>query len=613
MFVVESTTIGQGVDILLKNDAAYIVGACPVKKLEDGTKFFDAGAAAIIRERNFDAQADKNLTEALILADFEKNKAKQEAGRSMMDKDQAKALKKAKRAKKDNYVKLFDKKTQSFPIGLLDRVCDLLREDGCAFQVTDQRTKPTHRFQWNVLDGWEAKARDYQAEGCEMTDVHPRILFDWATNAGKTLLMALITQRRGVSTLLLTHSGVLARQCKRAFEEYLGYTPTVLDSATTKKAYELTPITIAVINTARNRIDELIEYGYDMIMVDEAHRSAALSYAKVVSRLKPYYIYGFSGTAYRHDGSGIVLEAQYSRVKPKVTNQEMIELGHSCPVEVEFKEVTVDVDKEDPWQLVYKNGIATNPDLNACVVMSVLEDMEKDRIVIVSVAHKAQGAIIHSMLTDFGVTCCLVDGNYSAAENDRKLQLFKAGHFQVAIGTILNEGFDFDGLDVVVNAAGMKASGVVSQKLGRVLRYREGKTGIYRDFWVHGHAILERHSRQRAEALETHGFTIDILERVRAEEEQRTEVRLAEKAKVDDKLKALMEETKKKIAAGTADKSEYNVQRFSGAAFANVGEEKSVNMDAATVNNHNQAERHRINNENLAAWRAAGSPVNRTE
>jgi superfamily II DNA or RNA helicase len=599
MINVESTTIGKDVEIVLEQDAAYVHGACPVKAIEEETKFFDAVAAQILRDRKFNAKHDASMTEALVKADFETLPAQYEGGKSSMTKEQRQSLKRAKRAKKDNYVKLFDKHSKSFPIGLIDRVTEILDREGYGYTIVDNRVKPEPEFKWTVLDNWEEKARDYQAEGAELTDTEPRVLFDWATNAGKTLLMALITQRRGVSTLVLTHSGVLARQVKRAFEEYLGYTPTVLDGTTIKKKYELRPVTIAVVNTARNKIDELIEHGFDMIMVDEAHRSAALSYAKVVSRLSPYYLYGFSGTAYRHDQSGIVLEAQYSRVKPKVTNQEMIDLGHSCPVEVDFREVEVDVSKEDPYQLVYKNGIATNPDVNAAVVMSVLEDVEDDKVVIVSVAHKAQGAIIHSMLTDFGVSCCLVDGNYSAAENDRKLQLFKQGHFRVAVGTILNEGFDFDGLDVVVNAAGMKAKGVVSQKLGRVLRYRPGKVGIYRDFWIHGHHVLERHSRQRAEALELHGFKIPILDRVRAEEKKRQEKRLAEKAKVDDKLKALMEETKKKIEEGKMDKSEYNLKRFAGAAFANLGNESYVNMDATKVNQLSDADSHRIIEENL--------------
>lgn len=572
MFQEKSSTIGKPVIIELGNGNAHIVGKVPGENIKSKCKFNDARAAKILREQNFCPEKAKQQITALIGADFEDGvKDNSTYGVSKYSNDQKKALNESKKARKNNNVYLYDLHKQEFPVGLVSHVGDILHEQGINFTIKDTRVKPEREYEWPLLDGWEDKARDYQADGSSMTDKHPRMLFDWATNAGKTLLMSLIVSRRGVKTLILTHSGVLARQVQKAFVDYLDYRPAVLDSATSsKKRWKLKPITIAVVNSARNKAHELKEYGFDMIMVDEAHRSAAVSYAKVCSLLDTYYMYGFSGTAYRNDDSGIVLEAQYGRVRPKITNTEMINKGFSCPVHVDIREVTIEANKEDTYQLIYKNAITTNPIFNSEVAHSVLEDVALGRQVIIQVAHKIQGKILWDILNSCDVKVCVVDGDSSAKSNYMKLEMFKNGDYDVAVGTILNEGFDFDGLDVVVNAAGMKAKGVVAQKIGRVLRHREGKVGIFRDFFVHGHHILWKHSKERCEALEAHGFDVPILERIRREEKEREEQRLRDKAKTDAKFKELMEEQEKRIEDDPTLKKEYNKKRFSGVALVNI-------------------------------------------
>jgi len=582
-------TLGGDVKIYLSNCEARIEGDVPAATIDAETKFHCPAAAKVLREQNFDAKTDRDLTTALLAADFETYDgtrteararsrpswaATAQSGASYRRGRGGKHKYQADRAKKDNYVHLFDIHSKTFPLGLLDRVTTLFRKEGISYTIIDERVQPDPEFGWKLLPEWQNKARPYQENGADMTIDEPKILFDWATNSGKTLLMALILERLGVKTLLLTHSGILARQVRQAFSQYLGINALVLDGANANKKYKLNPITIAVINTARNKIAELKEFGFDCIMVDEAHRSAALSYAKTVRHLKPYYMFGFSGTAFRHGTDGIVLEAQYGTVRPKQSNRDMIEAGHSCKVEVQVVEVEIETNKEDPWSQVYHNTIVVNQTYNAAIIRSIIEHVAEGRNIAVQVAQKKQGELLWYVCSELdGVKPVLVDGNSSANENWRKLEAFKSGHYNVAIGTVLNEGFDHDGLDVVINAAGYKAVGLLKQKLGRVLRVREDKDyGVFVDFFVWGHPVLEKHSRQRCEALEAEGFEVPILNRLRAKEAEERRIRDEEAQILNEKYERIKQEYIDKHGSESGFSKDIMV-KLSGVAFAK-GESK---------------------------------------
>ncbi len=568
MFVTKSTTIGSAVKILLTNSKATIIGEVPSVIIDEETKFNSPKAAEIIRLQGFNIEKDKQLNAALLTADYEKASLNNRRNSS-----RSPSLKKAIKAKKDNYVHLFNKNNNEFPIGLLSKVTGILESQGIDYQIEDQRVKPTGKLNWNLKEEWLKKARQYQMDGAKLTDEHPRLLFDWATNSGKTLLMSLIACRRSVKTLLLTHSGVLARQCRDAFKSYFDVKATILDGPAVRDGYELTPLTIAVINTARNKITELKAYGFDTVMVDEAHKSAALSYAKVINLLSPYYMYGFTGTAFRHGADNIVLEAQYGAYRPKISNKEMIDAGHSCAVKVKFVEVNVNVKKDDPYSLVYKNGVVANDSFNTAVALETIRQANEGKCIVIQVAQKLQGKILHFTLQESGIKSILVDGDNSAKENYRRLNQFKKGNYQVAIGTVINEGFDHDGLDVVINAAGYKAKGLIKQKLGRVLRVRPDKEyGTFVDFYVWGHFILEKHSRMRAETLESEGFDVPILKKIREEEASRAAEKALEQKEVDDKFKKLIEEHQKNNDGTTIR------QRFSKSFFVSVDESTEVDF-----------------------------------
>jgi superfamily II DNA or RNA helicase len=544
----KSITIGDSVKIIVGKYYAKIIGDVPTEIIDEGCRFYDAKAAKIIRDKNFSPEADKQITEALLDADFggkNINSGDPLDRQTPMSFKKRRILKEATQAKIDNYVHLFNKDTKEFPIGLVKKVKELLYKEGITVEVVDERKVPAKEFDFEMVCRADGRTpRPHQQEGSVLTDKYESLLYDWATNSGKTCLMALLIARKGLKTLIVTHSGHLAYQLQEEISSWVDIKPTVCAAGKIK----LSPVTIAIVNTARNNLAEILAYGFEMVLIDEAHRAAAASYVKVLRHLSPYYNYGFTGTAFRNKSDGIVLEALYGSERPRITNLEMIEKGYSCNVDIEFDIVdqSSECDKLDPYHMVYKDGLVRSEIFNAAVIDKIVEHADAGHNIVVQVAQKAHGNLIHEILHEYEITSVVVDGDSNGIVNFKKLNDFKAGVYQVAIGTVINEGFDHDKLDVVVNAAGYCAKGLSLQKLGRVLRIGQGKDrGYYVDFYSIGHPILCKHSRMRAETMEKQGFKVAILDVIREQERIENEKLAKEQEKSDKTFYELKQQIEK--------------------------------------------------------------------
>jgi len=64
--------------------------------------------------------------------------------------------------------------------------------------------------------------------------------------------------------------------------------------------FDFQPVSVAIVNTARKRLDELIpRIGH--LIVDECHRVPATLFTEVVKRFDSFFMLGLSATAYRRE------------------------------------------------------------------------------------------------------------------------------------------------------------------------------------------------------------------------------------------------------------------------------------------------------------------------
>jgi superfamily II DNA or RNA helicase len=146
--------------------------------------------------------------------------------------------------------------------------------------------------------------RDYQ--DAAVVDVrvafrdHQRVILVLSTGAGKTVIFSYIARSaaaKGKRILILAHRDQLIKQASRKLNDYdarhgiimAGYTPD-----------HTAKIQVASVQTLVRRLDK-IAFEPDLIVIDEAHLSAAASYNKVLDRFPNAKVLGVTGSPCRLD------------------------------------------------------------------------------------------------------------------------------------------------------------------------------------------------------------------------------------------------------------------------------------------------------------------------
>ncbi|MBE6844739.1 MAG: DEAD/DEAH box helicase [Ruminococcus sp.] len=136
--------------------------------------------------------------------------------------------------------------------------------------------------------------RDYQNECIDILDGKGkgRYLVQMATGLGKTVTFANL-KRKG-RMLILSHREELVRQPLKYFQCSTG-----IEMAAQRSQGE--EVVSASVQSIVHRLDRFKPDEFDMIIVDEAHHSAAKTYRKVLEHFTPRQLIGFTATPNRAD------------------------------------------------------------------------------------------------------------------------------------------------------------------------------------------------------------------------------------------------------------------------------------------------------------------------
>lgn len=141
----------------------------------------------------------------------------------------------------------------------------------------------------------ELKLRDYQKEVLNIIDnLEPgAYLIQMATGLGKTATFTNIKRKGRV--LVLAHREELINQPIKYYD-----CPVGIEMASKSSNNE--EVVIASVMTLVHRLDKFKSNDFDLIIIDEAHHSAATTYKKIIDYFKPRLLLGFTATPNRGDG-----------------------------------------------------------------------------------------------------------------------------------------------------------------------------------------------------------------------------------------------------------------------------------------------------------------------
>ncbi len=362
-----------------------------------------------------------------------------------------------------------DKKTTWVPRGYIWYLNKWLKENKYKVKIIDR----TLLFpKMNIK--FHGELRGYQKIAAHvMVRKYPVGVLEAATGAGKTVIATAIIGIRKQPTLIIVHSKELLFQWQEAIKKFLHYDCGLIGAG----KFDIKDISVGIINTVRNRLDQLTPR-FGMVIMDEAHKSAAVSWSDTIQEFPAHHYLGLTATAFRSDGLGDAIFAHIGHKIHTVDKKVLHETGAVLKpkiilVETEFKAARCFVDEEKlAYSSIIKN-LCEDDTRNTLIAERIEHDLKrfKQNCLVVS-DRKNHCKRIAEILLSKNIKSHVLSGSTNKKDRTNIVADVKAGRCKVLIATIslIGEGFDAPNLSALFLTTPVSFSGRIIQTAGRILR-----------------------------------------------------------------------------------------------------------------------------------------------
>lgn len=436
----------------------------------------------------------------------------------------------------DGRRRLFSKRSQTFPTGLLDRIVTILRDEGIEFDVQPPdaaaSASPEHPSIGTTRPRFAL--RDYQRECADAALRARRGVLELATGAGKTAIAAHLIHEIGRPALFIVHTRDLLHQTREYLAEHLRIPVGQIGDG----VIDIRPVSVATVQTCAKVLgmkpprttddDETLERDptnvagckqellhmiqtREVMFFDECHHLPAETFYQLAMETHgAAWRFGLSATPYRADRLDLLLEAALGPKLYQANASVLIGKKYLVPPRIRFLQPpALPPSRADAdYQAVVLRYIVTNPGRNAMIADEARRLGRGRNAVLILVSQVRHGEILQSLMP--GVP--LVQGSDPA---ERRKGIFEAlGRHETPVviaTTLADEGLDIPALNAVILASGGRSETRALQRLGRALRPAPGKKeAVVIDFADSGPYIAD-HARQRIDIFQSEpAFRVEV-------------------------------------------------------------------------------------------------------
>jgi superfamily II DNA or RNA helicase len=247
------------------------------------------------------------------------------------------------------------------------------------------------------------------------------------------------------------------------------------------------------------------------VIVDEAHHSAAASFARVIQLFPAAYRLGVSATPDdRQDGLSSLIRAIFGSDWTEIADQALIRSGRIMGITVHLIDSGYVHHGKRDWGTIERSR-ARSEGRNAVLCSIGVREFRRGHKVLILVHLREHAALLADMLLHrYGLPAAAVDGNTPSPERRRVYREFEAGYLILCCTSVADEGLNLPAMDRFVLGAAAKAPGLLKQQIGRVARAWRGKQDA-RAFDVVDLRVeeLREHAAIRAEVYREKGWRIE--------------------------------------------------------------------------------------------------------
>jgi superfamily II DNA or RNA helicase len=344
------------------------------------------------------------------------------------------------------------------------------------------------------------RLRDYQQDLIDRTrqalQAHRRVILQAPTGAGKTALtvsMIAGAAAKGVECLFVVHRHELLAQTSAALWDQ-GVQHGVIASGRRPSGY---PVNVASIQTLDRRIKAGQAPSPGLIVIDEAHRSVASTYARMLESMPEAFVVGLTATPARTDGKG--LDDLYSDIVTGPSVRDLIEAGYLADYSLYAPPETVTQQKMRVRQGDFVRGDAEQAMDKPAIIGDAVEhyhkacrEHERRLRAVVFCVGRQHAYHTAEAYRDAGINAMAITGETHSSARRIGIKDFREGRLDVLVGVdLFIEGLDVPGAEVAQILRPTQSLIVHMQAIGRVLRPKaDGSKAIILDHvgntWRHG-------------------------------------------------------------------------------------------------------------------------------
>jgi len=347
---------------------------------------------------------------------------------------------------------------------------------------------------------FQGELRPYQQEAVQVILRRHFGVLVAGTGSGKTVMALEVIARRQQPALILVHSRELMYQWEKRVRQFLGIQAGLIGDS----KFDIQPVSIAIVNTARKRLDQLVpRFGH--LVVDECHRVPATLFTEVVKRFDSYFMLGLSATAYRReDAMTRLIYLSMGDRSHQVDPKKLAASGAVLKPEFIQRQTSFKYLFRGNYQALM-NSLTKNELRSQQIVEDIFtEAMSTEGIVLVVSDRVAHCRKLADLLAEKGLEASVLTGKQAMAERSEIVESVHRGEIKVLISTLqlVGEGFDAAGLTTLFLTTPIKFTGRLRQVIGRILRPASGKQPKVIDYVDEHVGVLRNSARIRRQAYE---------------------------------------------------------------------------------------------------------------
>ena len=345
------------------------------------------------------------------------------------------------------------------------------------------------------------KLRDYQ-EGCIGKILkHTEGIINLGTGFGKTEVALKLVEETGCRTLIIVPRLSILAQFKSALKKYYDYDSGIING----KTWDIKDITLATVQTLKQRDLKDIKDHFSMVIYDEAHQMISAKGIKLITSFNPFRLYALTASPDRSDGQGEAIKFYFGDI---IISDELPQ----CKPSVELVKYNGTYFGDDYAEIVKLQ--TEDVERNKLIVKIIKEELLKGRRVLVLTKRVLHYETLESMLV--GHRCFTIKSGLKTSEQniqDSLLEKLRSGakDFDTIMGTfsMLSTGVNIPALDTLIIAGDLKSDVLSKQAVGRILRiFEDKKDPKIIDIIDAGSGILNNQARLRRKFYKENNFVI---------------------------------------------------------------------------------------------------------